>query len=343
MNEIVLHKATPVSITARASKALVPAVIENLGEKGKDDFWEFFANNIRNPNTRAGYLRAAYRFFDWCQGIGIGFDGIKPYHVGLYVESLLREPDEKKRLSPGSVKFHLAGLRQLFDHLVLRQNLAFNPAASVKGPKMSQRSDGRTPELSADEAARLFLSIPAADADGADHLVNLRDRALLATLLFSWVRISAALGMSVKDYTGDDYRVEEKGGLWRKIPVHSEAAPLMAAYIEAAGLDDFPDSPLFRGTIGGKGRKPKLAQGAFTRQGAWYMIKRRCAAAGLSTEYTNHSFRATGITEFMNNGGQLHDAQIIAGHADARTTKLYDRSEHKVTRNMMERVHIEVS
>ena len=69
------------------------------------------------------------------------------------------------------------------------------------------------------------------------------------------------------------------------------------------------------------------------------MVKRRLKAAGLGSHYSPHSFRATGITNFLENGGTLEAAQRIAGHADCRTTKLYDRRGQKVLVEDMERIH----
>jgi len=68
------------------------------------------------------------------------------------------------------------------------------------------------------------------------------------------------------------------------------------------------------------------------------MAKRRPAGADLSTIYSNHSFQAAGITNFLENGGNLEVAQRIAGHADSRTTKLYDRRRQKVLLEDMERI-----
>jgi len=62
------------------------------------------------------------------------------------------------------------------------------------------------------------------------------------------------------------------------------------------------------------------------RVDAFAMVKQRLKSAGLPDAYSNHSFRATGITQFLENGGSLETAQQLANHADSRTTKLYDRS-----------------
>lgn len=68
------------------------------------------------------------------------------------------------------------------------------------------------------------------------------------------------------------------------------------------------------------------------------MVKRRLRDAGIAAIYSNHSFRAAGTTNFLENGGNLEMAQRIAGHADSRTTKLYDRRGQKVLLEDMERI-----
>jgi integrase/recombinase XerD len=68
------------------------------------------------------------------------------------------------------------------------------------------------------------------------------------------------------------------------------------------------------------------------------MLKRRRGDAGLSRIYSNHSFRAAGITTYLENGGTLEMAQMIAGHADSRTTELYDRRGRKVLLEDIERI-----
>ena len=68
------------------------------------------------------------------------------------------------------------------------------------------------------------------------------------------------------------------------------------------------------------------------------MVRRRCRDAGLVSAYSCHSFRATGITTFLGNHGTLETAQYLAGHADSRTTKLYDRRQQRITREDVERI-----
>ena len=95
-------------------------------------------------------------------------------------------------------------------------------------------------------------------------------------------------------------------------------------------------SVLFPASIGKTG---KLSRRPLVRTDAADMLKRRLKQAGLPAHYSPHSFRATGITNFLENDGTLEAAQRIAGHADSRTTKLYDRRGQKVLLEDMERIH----
>ena len=93
-------------------------------------------------------------------------------------------------------------------------------------------------------------------------------------------------------------------------------------------LRDDPKGPLFR-TIGrGTG---KLTRTVLPQGNAYAMIRRRAAAAGIATKRGNHSFRATGITAYLKNGGTLEKAAAMANHASTRTTQLYDRRRDEVS------------
>ncbi|HEX8817007.1 MAG TPA: phage integrase N-terminal SAM-like domain-containing protein [Terriglobales bacterium] len=121
--------------------------------KSSERFWEFFAANIRNKNTRRAYYKAACRFSDWCEGRGIfNLKAVKPIQVAAYIEDLLRTH------SKPTVKQHLAALRMLFDCLVVGHVMEVNPAHAVRGPKHVVKK-GKTPVLTADEARLLLDSI----------------------------------------------------------------------------------------------------------------------------------------------------------------------------------------
>ncbi|MCY4509666.1 MAG: tyrosine-type recombinase/integrase, partial [Acidobacteria bacterium] len=240
------------------------------------------------------------------------------------------------RTHPGSVpsvKQHLAAIRMLGDWLVVNQVLPVNPAAAVRGPKHVV-TKGATPVLSPAEARKLLETIDT----GA--LAGLRDRALLSVMLYSFARVSAVLGMRRQDYFGQGsrgwLRLHEKGGKRHDVPAHHRAAAALDGYVEAGGLDE-PKAALFQ-SMDPAGRR--LTGRVLDRRVALAMIKRRAAAAGLPASTCCHTFRATGITAYLSNGGTLEHAQQIAGHASPKTTKLYDRTADTVTVDEIERIVI---
>src|SRR4051794_40310136 len=137
---------------------------------------------IRNPHTRRAYARACSRFFAWCEDRGLTPATIRPHDVGTYIEQL------QHVVSAPSVKQQLAAIRMLFDWLVIGQIVPNNPASAVRGPKHVVKV-GKTPVLEAEAWRKLFKSIP------TESVRDLRDRALIATLTYSFARINAALKM----------------------------------------------------------------------------------------------------------------------------------------------------
>jgi site-specific recombinase XerD len=311
-----------------AESLVLPALFAPTPDAARR-YIEFFTANIRNPNTRRAYHLAAVQFADWCQGAGLTeLRDIEPVHVAAYVESL------GLRLAAPSVKQHLAGIRMLFDWLVIGQLLAVNPASAVRGPKHSVRK-GKTPVLTAEEARALL------DAIDATTLVGKRDRALIGLMVFTFARVGAALAMKVEDVYVQGrrlwVRLHEKGGKVHEMPCHHNLEAWLHAYMDATGLAAEPRSPLFRTALG---RTGLLTDQPMTQSDAYRMIRRRALDAGIMTKIGNHSFRATGITEYLRNGGKLEVAQQMAAHESARTTGLYDRRNDDVSLDEVERIVI---
>ena len=317
------------AIPARIASWTTPVLFS--GAEGTEKrFWEFFTANIRNPNTRMAYLTAAYRFADWCEAGGLTLEKVEPMLVAAYIEQLT------KTCAPATVKQHLAAIRMLFDWLVVGQVVPFNPASSVRGPKHVVKI-GKTPVLTAGEARGLLDSI------NTGTLVGLRDRALIGVMLYSFARVSAAVSMRVDDYYTQGkrsfFRLHEKGGKYLVVPAHHTALAYVDEYIVAAGIGGDENGPLFRSS--GQDRKQNvLLSRAMTRHTALQMIKRRARDAGLPKKITNHSFRGTGITEYLRNGGVQEIAARIAGHESTRTTQLYNRTHEELSLDEIERIHI---
>jgi len=307
----------------------LPALVAAAGERASIRFLEFFAANIRNPHTRRAYYRAADEFLAWCASAGVpSIAAVQPVHVAAWIEASLR------KLAAPSVKQRLAALRHLFDWLVVGQVVPANPAHTVRGPRHVVTS-GQTPVLDPIEARALLDSIDVSTQSG------LRDRALIGLMVYSFARIGAALGMAVEDvYTQNRrlwVRLREKGGKRHAMPCHHNLDEYLVAYLDGAGLRDDPKGPLFR-TIGrGTGI---LTRTVLPQRNAYAMIRRRAATAGIETKLGNHSFRATGITAYLKNGGTLEKAAAMANHASTRTTQLYDRRRDEVTLDEVERIAI---
>jgi integrase/recombinase XerD len=307
---------------------ILPAIIAGEGHRACKRFLEFFTANIRNPNTRLSYMRAIGPFLAWCEERGLELRQVEPIAVAAYIERLTQER------APQTVKQHLAAIRMLFDWLVTGQIVPFNPAASVRGPRYSIRK-GKTPVLSAQETRKLLDSID------TSHVVGLRDRALIGTMVYSFARVSAVVNMKVRDYypQGKRYwiRLHEKGGKFHEVPAHHTAEKYLDEYIEAAGIAEEKNKPLFRTT---RGRSRELTPHAMSRFDAFKMIRRRAEDARISSEIACHTFRATGITEYLRNGGTIEHAQQIAAHESPRTTKLYDRTSDAISLDEIERIVI---
>ncbi|MHB8446878.1 MAG: tyrosine-type recombinase/integrase [Rudaea sp.] len=302
----------------------VPALIGDA--RARRRFAEFFAAQIRNPNTRAAYYHAVRQFLAWADSLRLTLAGIEPVHVAAYIEQL-----GKLRSAP-TVKQHLAALRHLFDYLVVGQIVPFNPAAAVRGPKYSVR-EGKTPILAAEDARRLFASF---DPDG---LADARDRAILGVMAYSFARVSAVVKLRVRDYQRQGARawfvLDEKGGKQNKAPAHHQAAEFVEHYLAMAGIGEQRETPLFRSL---SHRGTVLTERPLLRANVFHMIRRRMEAIGLTGEFGCHSFRGTGITNFLENGGTLETAARIAGHASTKTTQLYDRRRQAVDQAEVERI-----
>lgn len=323
-----LVSSSRTALSVETGGLALPVLVQAAGPRAEERFLEFFTAEIRNPNTRAAYARAAGRFLAWCKEVGLELGDIHPRAVATYVELLGRER------SPQTVKQHLAAIRRLLDYLVTGQVLATNPASAVRGPRHVV-GRGKTPVLFEEDARKVLGAIP------TDSVVGLRDRALLSAMIYSFARVGAVIRLKVKDFYVQGTRswlvLHEKGGKFQKVPAHHKAAAALERYLEGAGIRDQGASPLFRTA---RGKSGELTDRPMRRQDVGAMVKRRCRAAGLPQEISCHSFRATGITDYLANGGTLEVAARIAGHASTRTTQLYDRRSEEVSRGEIERIRI---
>jgi integrase len=160
-------------------------------------------------------------------------------------------------------------------------------------------------------------------------------------MTFAFARIGAVVAMRVEDYypKGKRWwvRLHEKGGKRHEMPAYHTLEAYLDTYIEAAGICDADKAPLFRSAAG---RTGMLTEKPMNRVDAWRMIQRRAADLGTRVKIGCHTFRATGITAYLEAGGTLENAQAMAAHESPRTTKLYDRTGDEITLDEVERIAI---
>lgn len=317
--------ATPALVTNHDSP--LPTLVESAGAAAQFAWEEFIYGKIRNPHTRAAYERAIRRFLSHCERLNKQLPTVSPRDVGSYLD--------EQDYAPATKKLHLSAIRHFFDTLVTRHVIMLNPAHSVRGERL-QVIEGKTPEITVPQARRLMQSLD------ASHVIGLRDRAIIAILIYTAARVGAVATLQRGDFydLGDQYclRFAEKGGKSREIPVRHDLQQFIGDYVAAGGMEYADKSkPLFRTTVR---KTKKLTQYAMTAGDMARMVKRRMRDAGLPSRLSPHSFRVTTITDLLSQGVPLEDVQNLAGHADPRTTRLYDRRKRKVTRNIVERISV---
>lgn len=306
---------------------LPPSAISDAGPAAVYAWDEFFSGTLRNPHTRKVYARAIRTFLRWLDSGNVPLGQVTPGMVGTYLDLL--------PVAAPSKKVALAALRSFFDRLVIRHVIVLNPAATVRGERY-EAVEGKTPEVTPEQARLLLGSIDTTTP------VGLRDRCVIATLIYTAARAGAVARLRQKDLVPDGtqyvLRFAEKGGKQREIPVRHDLELFLLEYITASGLKDSPPaSPLFHSAVR---RTGQFTESAMTGTDIWRMVKRRLADAGLPGHLSPHSFRVATVTDLLAQGVPLGDVQYLAGHADPRTTRLYDRRPKKVTRNLVERISI---
>lgn len=306
---------------------IVPESIDSERQKTAEALVDLLEGEIVNLNTRQAYKIAWRDFFAFCSESNLTLDLVRPRHFELW-----------RKRHPGSVatkRQHMAAIRRLFDCLLEKGVVELNPAARARVPPL-KRDKAHTPIFETDEM-RDFL-----DGIKRISLIDIRDKALFSTMFYTWARVSAVVALTVDDYflrKGDRWlRLQEKRGKIHEVPVHEEARKAIDDWLKAAEIGGRPLCPLFPAFC----RSRELFEPRpMTRINVWKLVKSRARAIGLEKLIGCHSFRATGLTEYMNAGGQLDIAQGIAGHAQLSTTKLYDRSQDRVTIAEIQRVSLQ--
>jgi integrase/recombinase XerD len=270
-------------------------------------------------------LHAVRTFLAWSETHGLALTQISPGHAGRYFDQ-----------HPGSTptqKLHLSALRRFFDVLVERHVIVLNPALSVRTPRYSAL-EGKTPEITVEQARQLLRSVFPREA------IDYRDRAILAVLIYTAARAGAVARLRVGDLVGEGtqfvLQFREKGGKFRAIPVRHDLQGYLEDYLLMLPPAD-ELSPLFRAASRSGGA---LGERGLSGVDICRLVKRRLSAAGLPSRLSPHSFRSCTATDLLRNGVALEDVQYLLGHSDCSVTRLYDRRQKQITRNIVERISI---
>ncbi len=305
----------------------VPPLVAQAGNGARFAWDEWFSAEMRNPHTKRAYGHAVRQFLGWCEAHTLALRDITPGSVGTYYNELDVSTPTKNQ--------HLSALRCFFDRLVLRHAVGLNPAASVRGERY-HLTQGKTPEITVSQEKTLLASIRVHD------IIGLRDRAIIAVLIYTAARVGAVAGLTVGSFGHDGMqcilRFLEKGGKVHEVPVRADLETYLTSYLRAAGLNSArADAPMFRRIF----RRTRVLSGQpMTADDMRRMLKRRMADIRLPVELCPHSFRVGTITDLLSQGVPLEDVQNLAGHSDPRTTRLYDRRQKRVMRTVVDKISV---
>lgn len=227
---------------------------------------------------------------------------------------------EQDGAKPRSVRRRMSALSSLFSHLVDKHVVDANPVREIRRPRVN-RTQGATHAFSPTQARKLL------DAPTDDTVQGLRDRAILSVGLQVGPRRSEIASLMVKDFHSDagfdSLHFIRKGGEDHSLAIHPQTAERIRKYLDAAGHAEDYDGPLFRPVRQNwrvETMRRNLDPDVIDR-----MVRKYAHAIGMQRGFSAHSMRATFITRALDNGASLEEVQRAAGHADATTTKLYDR------------------
>ncbi len=336
--DITATRNDQLALQRAAADAALPTIIREAGSNARFAYEEFLDGHIANSHTRAAYMHAIHKMLASMDELGLALHQITPKAVRSHLQRL--RDSRGTLVSVPTKKLHLAAIRKFFDIAVMRHAIALNPAASVRAERYSV-VEGKTPALSIKQVRTLLRSIT------PQTQMDYRDQAIIAMLTYTGVRVGAVAKLRMSDfYCGNDQwylRFQEKGGKSREIPVRHDLQQLLQSYLLVTKLDaqsatpPRPEEPFFRSAIPKNGT---LTRHVLQRNNLCMMLKRRLKAAGIPSRYSAHSFRVTVATDLLSQDVPLEQVQQLLGHADPRTTRLYDRRGNKVTRNVVERISV---
>jgi len=297
-------------------RTLTAAQYDHLSDVPPEIEW---LANITNKKTRRAYKIDVEEFLAFA-GLKdtVQVRGVTRAHVIAWRKDL-----EARKLEPASIRRKLSALSSLFDYLCERNAVVGNPVDGVKRPS-ANGNEGSTPALGDAQARKLL------DAPSSKTLKGVRDRAILATLLYHGIRREELCMLRVKDMHSRQgvvhFRIHGKRGKIRFIPVHAMAQRLLGEYLAMSGHGGISEAPLFKpvknnrtGTLD----RPLDPSSVYRN-----IVQKYGLVTGITAEVNGlcvHSLRATAATNALSHESDIAKVQEWLGHANVSTTRLYDR------------------
>ena len=256
------------------------------------------------------YAQQLRRWFSWCEANGLDpLVGIQRAHVELYIRQL-----GESGLRDSSVVTMMHAVRGFFRFAHIDGTIASDPAVYARLPKI-HRDESRTQGLDRLELIR-FLQVA--------QTLSMHHGALAFLLGINALRASEAAAVRIEDYaeTLRGHRVLHLVGKGNKPATMPITVPVLRV-LEACRGDRTTGWLVLRPISG----KP------IDRRDAYRMVARIAKAAGVPRRISPHSLRHAAITNALDAGVPLRDAQILARHADPRTTEHYDRARGNLDRH----------
>ncbi len=298
----------------------------SLAMSGLSSFLDLFVGYLRAERGLAGRTVEAYardlaeylRELD-TQGVRAP-DSISPAHVRRHLDALA-----ERGLSARSRARHLAALRVFHRFLLAERHAAQDPTEDTETP----RSERRLPVVLTLPEVEALL-----DAPRAESAAGVRDRAMLALLYATGLRVSELVSLPVDALRLDaGFLVTRgKGNKERLVPVGNRALQAVQAYLAEARptlLRRRTPRALF---VTQRGR-------GFTRQGFWKLVCRYARAAGIRKRVSPHKLRHSFATHLVERGADLRSVQAMLGHADLATTQIYTHVDAQRLRGVYDRAH----
>jgi integrase/recombinase XerD len=301
-------------------QALTRAQFERLADVPPEEEW---LANITNGKTRRAYKNDVREFIAYAGLHDYGeLRAIARAHIINW-----RRDMEQRALEPATIRRKLSALSSLFDYLCERNAVAGNPVDGVKRP-MANGNEGTTPALGDGQARKLL------DAPPADTLKGVRDRAILATLLYHGIRREELCGLRVKDLHSRQgvlhFRIMGKRSKIRFIPVNAAAQRTIEEYLDRAGHRTDADGALFRPVKNNRtGRLDRHLDPASIYRNIVCKYGLETGISGDVSGLCVHSLRATAATNALSHEADIAKVQEWLGHANVSTTRLYDRRKSK--------------